>query len=87
MSDQEPPVVDESVPYVQELEVHHDAEDVKRIRFSDDTTTVEVGITDDVLPEFLDAVEEVGVRIHEDMADLRERFEEARGDGREQTRD
>jgi len=87
MSEHDQPVVDESVPYVQEIEVHHDAEDVKTIRFSDETTTVEVGITDDVLPEFLDAVEEVGTRIHEDMADLRERFEEAPSGGREQAGD
>ena len=74
MQPENPDPVDASVTYVQDMEVFDDAEDVKRVRFSDETTTVEVGITDDTMIEFLETAEEVCTSIHGDMAELRDEF-------------
>ncbi|MEY7847940.1 hypothetical protein AB7C87_01890 [Natrarchaeobius sp. A-rgal3] len=73
-------VPDESVAYVREMEIVDDAEDVKRVRFIGDTTTVEVGITDEVMIEFVEIAEEVFDEIHADMAEMREIFDQTRGD-------
>jgi len=78
----EPDPVDASIPYVEDMEIHDDAEDVKTVRFTDGNTTVDVGITDDSMIEFLETAEEVNKRIHDDMASLRDELEEHR-DGEE----
>ena len=70
--------VDATVSYVQDMEIHDDAEDVKTVRFTDGNTTVDVGITDDSMIEFLETAEEVNKRIHDDMASLREELEKQR---------
>ncbi len=70
----EPDPVDASISYVQDMEIHDDAEDVKTVRFTDGNTTVDVGITDDSMIEFLETAEEVCTRIHDDMASLRDEF-------------
>lgn len=80
MQDLDEPIVDATVHHVQDMAIHHDAEDVKTIRFSDETTTVDVGITDDSMVEFLEVAEEVYDSIHADMAELKELFEEVAED-------
>lgn len=66
--------VDASIPYVRNMEIFNDAEDVKRVRFSDETTAVEVGITDDTMIEFVEVAEDVFDSIHADMTALRDEF-------------
>ena len=63
-------VPDETIPYVREIEIYDDAEDVKRVRFIGDSKTVDVGITDLVMIEFLETAEEVFDEIHADMATM-----------------
>mgnify|MGYP006276399717 CR=1 FL=1 len=73
--------VDASISYVQDMEIHDIAEDVKTVRFTDGHTTVDVGITDDSMIEFLETAEEVNKRIHDDMAELRDELENHRDGG------
>ncbi|WP_430503493.1 hypothetical protein [Haloparvum sp. PAK95] len=61
---------DERVHYVRDIEIYDDAEDVKTVRFIGDSKTVDVGITDDTIVEFVEAAEEVFKRIHTHMGDL-----------------
>lgn len=74
------PEADESIPYVRELEVSDVAEDVKPVRFSGDRKTVEVGITDEVMVDFLEAAEEVFDQIHTDMAQMNDLLDDAHRD-------
>lgn len=76
-ADSEP---DETIPYVREMEFYDDAEDVKRVRFIGDTKSVDVGITDHVMVEFVEIAEEVFDEIHADMAEMRGLFDQARKD-------
>ncbi|PCR90308.1 hypothetical protein CP557_07015 [Natrinema ejinorense] len=71
---------DESIPYVREIEVYDVAEDVKAVRFIGDSKTVEVGITDDVMVDFVRAAEEVFDRIHADMAEMNDLLDETHRD-------
>lgn len=66
--------LDASVHYADEIDVFHDAEDVKRIYFGGGGTSVEVGITDEVMVEFIEAANEVFRSIHVDIGDMREFF-------------
>lgn len=75
--------VDASISYVQDMEIHDDAEDVKTVRFTDGNTTVDVGITDDSMIDFLETAEEVHKRIHDDMASLRDELEKHRDNDEE----
>ncbi|UTF55954.1 hypothetical protein [Natronosalvus rutilus] len=61
---------DESVRWVREIELFDSAEDIKKVRFIGDEKTVDVGITDDVMVDFLEAAEEVFAWIHEDMDEI-----------------
>lgn len=61
---------DERVQYVRDIEVYDDAEDVKTVRFIGDSKTVDVGITDETMVEFVEAAEEVFKRIHTHMGDI-----------------
>lgn len=61
---------DAQVPYVREIEVWSDAEDAKVVRFSDGDTAVQVGITDECLPRFVEVAERVFDSIHLDMAEM-----------------
>lgn len=62
---------DETITYVQNIEfAYDDAEDVKVVRFEDGAKAIEVGITDEVMVEFLEVAEAVYDKIHIDMAEL-----------------
>lgn len=46
--------IDETIPYVRSIERHQDAEDVVTVTFHGDAKSVAVGITDEVMSEFLE---------------------------------
>jgi len=68
------------IGFLEEIEIHHDAEDVKTVRFIGNRGSADVQVTDDSMVLFLKAAERVFDRIHEDMNEVRELF---RDHGRE----
>lgn len=62
------------IGFLEEVEIHHDAEDVKTVRLIGSRGTADVEVTDDSMTLFLEAAETVFDRIHEDMNEVREIF-------------
>lgn len=56
--------------FVQEIEIHPRAEDVKTVRFIGDRGAVDVNITDHTMEDLLQIAERVNLEIRRDMAEL-----------------
>lgn len=62
----------DDIGYLQDVEIHNDAEDVKALELQGSRGAVEVSITDETMIEFLEAAEEICISIHGDMNEIRE---------------
>lgn len=60
--------------FLEEIEIHHHAEDVKVVRFIGFQGTADVKVTDDTMVMFAEAAEEVFDSIHKHMNEIRELF-------------
>ncbi|QLG63068.1 hypothetical protein [Halorarum salinum] len=60
---------------LEDVEIHHHAEDVKAVRLIGAEGTAEVEITDESMSMFVEVAEDVFGAIHADMANLRDTFD------------
>ena len=58
------------IGYLEDIEIHHHAEDVKAVRFIGSSGVAEVSVTDQSMDAFLETAEEVHKSIEEDMAEI-----------------
>lgn len=56
--------------FVQKMEIHPGAEDVKTVRFIGDRGAIDVNITDHTMEDFLEIAERVNLEIRRDMAEM-----------------
>lgn len=63
------------IGFLEDVETHHHAEDVKAVRLVGSQGTAEVETTDDSMATFVEVAEDVFGAIHADMTDLRDTFD------------
>lgn len=70
-------VYPEDIGFIEDIEIHDAAEDVKTVRFIGGRGIADVDVTDHTMDQFVEAAIEVSERIEADMQAMAELFEQA----------